>query len=301
MANRPSHDRAARVRKKVKKKRGRRHRPHQPRSTTPSSPYRSPGQRLGVGDLGRAGFKGSRNRRRSPPKLRRAGGRAAQECGVKNLRGAIKGPGPDENRRYAPLMHWVSRSAASRCDACSHNGCRPPKSGDIEEYAWPEILMPNAPVPPRGGEALPQGREMLHDKCAIERRSYAPDNTDRKRRPHVRFRQAAAGEAEAAPHIRAPRRQFRKPMQRPRAARRDGERLLQLLESRLDTVSYRMGFGASHLCTTTGGEKGKNRERKKNLGGFFPGKPRTPTVRRYSSAMPESEDARRHALCARPQ
>jgi len=67
-----------------------------------------------------------------------------------------------------------------------------------------------------------------------------------KRRAHVRFRQAAAGEAEVAPHIRASRAPI--PQTYAEASRSKGvtgERLLQLLESRLDTVSYRMGFGAS--------------------------------------------------------
>ena len=67
------------------------------------------------------------------------------------------------------------------------------------------------------------------------------------RHAHVRLRQPAARKAEAAPHVRHARAAvpplFRA---RPRAARaRPAKNLLHLLESRLDNVVYRMGFGST--------------------------------------------------------
>jgi len=83
------------------------------------------------------------------------------------------------------------------------------KAAHREEYAWPGSGCQVRQCR-REGRALPQGRKCFTDKCAIERRSYALGSTAEERRPHVRFRQAAAREAEAAPHIRAARAQFRK-------------------------------------------------------------------------------------------
>ena len=104
------------------------------------------------------------------------------------------------------------------------------------------------PVPPRRREALPQGREVLHRQV----RDRAPQLPARPARPEVRprrlgLRHAAAREAEGAPHLRRARAPVPQ-VSTPRPTRRKGitgENLLQLLESRLDTVVYRMGFGAT--------------------------------------------------------
>jgi small subunit ribosomal protein S4 len=99
----------------------------------------------------------------------------------------------------------------------------------------------------REGEKLfLKGEKCFTDKCAIERRSYAPGQHGQKpKRPSV-----YAGQLRAKQKIRriygVLERQFRKmyhDAERKKGV--TGETLLQLLESRLDTVSYRMGFGAS--------------------------------------------------------
>ena len=100
----------------------------------------------------------------------------------------------------------------------------------------------------REGEKLfLKGEKCFTDKCAIERRSYAPGQHGQK---------SGARLSDYGVHLREKQKirriygvlegQFRKVYKE--ADRRKGvtgENLLQLLESRLDTVVNRMGFAAS--------------------------------------------------------
>ena len=100
----------------------------------------------------------------------------------------------------------------------------------------------------REGEKLfLKGEKCFTDKCAIERRSYAPGQHGQK---------SGARLSDFGKQLREKQKmrrvygilegQFRRIYAE--ADRRKGvtgENLLQVLESRLDTVSYRMGFGAS--------------------------------------------------------
>ncbi len=99
----------------------------------------------------------------------------------------------------------------------------------------------------REGEKLfLKGEKCFTDKCAIERRSYAPGQHGQKTGRPSDY----ANQLRAKQKIRriygVLESQFRKTYTE--AVRRKGvagETLLQLLESRLDSVAYRMGFGAS--------------------------------------------------------
>jgi small subunit ribosomal protein S4 len=99
----------------------------------------------------------------------------------------------------------------------------------------------------REGEKLfLKGEKCFTDKCPVERRSYAPgQHGQRQSRPSGYATQLR--EKQKVRRIYGVlERQFRKIYAE--ADRRKGitgENLLQLLESRLDTVAYRMGFGAS--------------------------------------------------------
>jgi small subunit ribosomal protein S4 len=100
----------------------------------------------------------------------------------------------------------------------------------------------------REGEKLfLKGEKCFTEKCSIERRSYAPGQHGQK---------SGARRSDYAVQLREKQkvrrvygvleRQFRGVYQEAdRLKGVTGENLLQLLEQRLDNVSYRMGFGAS--------------------------------------------------------
>ena len=100
----------------------------------------------------------------------------------------------------------------------------------------------------REGEKLfLKGEKCFTDKCAVERRSYAPGQHGQKSGQRLSDYGKQLREKQKIRKIYGVlERQFRKTYA---AASRSkgvtGERLLQLLETRLDSVAYRMGFGAS--------------------------------------------------------
>ena len=91
------------------------------------------GNALSWATSGAAGFKGSR---KSTPFAAQVAaeqaGRAAQECGVKNLEVRIKGPGPGRESAVRAL-NAVGFKITSISDVTPvpHNGCRPPKKRRI--------------------------------------------------------------------------------------------------------------------------------------------------------------------------
>jgi len=99
----------------------------------------------------------------------------------------------------------------------------------------------------REGEKLfLKGEKCFTDKCPVERRSYAPGQHGQKTGRPSDYATQLREKQKVRRTYGVLERQFRKTYAE--ADRRKGitgENLLQLLESRLDTVSYRMGFGAS--------------------------------------------------------
>ena len=100
----------------------------------------------------------------------------------------------------------------------------------------------------REGEKLfLKGEKCFTDKCAVERRAYAPGQHGQKSGMRLSDYGKQLREKQKLRRIYGLlERQFRSTYKE--AARSKGvtgERLLQLLESRLDSVAYRMGFGAS--------------------------------------------------------
>lgn len=100
----------------------------------------------------------------------------------------------------------------------------------------------------REGEKLFLKAEKCYtDKCAIERRSYAPGQHGQKSGQRLSgYGQQLREKQKIRRLYGVLERQFRKIFfEADRRKGQTGENLLQLLEGRLDSVAYRMGFGAS--------------------------------------------------------
>jgi small subunit ribosomal protein S4 len=220
--------------------------------------HRPAGQRALVGTSGGAGFKGSR---KSTPfrsaRSRRIGGRAAQECGVKNLEVRIKGPGPGresavrapQRARPQDQQHLdVTPGAAQRLPSAE----APPHliflfhQQTLGQATWPDTPDPNASW--RDGKALTfflkSARRSLDSKCKLDTK------------PGQHGVKSGARTSDYGVQLREKQklrrmyglleRQFHRYFVE--AARRKGStgtNLLQLLESRLDNVVYRMGLGST--------------------------------------------------------
>ncbi len=131
MATAPQNPKAgARVRKKVKKNvaEGIAH-IHASFNNTIITITDRQGNALSWATSGGAGFKGSR---KSTPFAAQVAaeraGRAAVECGVKNLEVRIKGPGPGRESAVRALNALGMKiTSISDVTPIPHNGCRPPK------------------------------------------------------------------------------------------------------------------------------------------------------------------------------
>ena len=130
MAKAPANNAAQRVRKKVRKNvaDGIAH-VHASFNNTIITITDRQGGALACASSGGQGFKGSR---KSTPFAAQVAaeqaGRAAVECGVKNLEVRIKGPGPGRESSVRALNALGFRIASIQdVTPVPHNGCRPPK------------------------------------------------------------------------------------------------------------------------------------------------------------------------------
>jgi small subunit ribosomal protein S4 len=91
-----------------------------------------------------------------------------------------------------------------------------------------------------------KGEKCFTDKCAIERRNYAPGQHGQKSGRLSDYGVQLREKQKLRRIYGVLERQFRNGYELAERQRGvTGENLLQLLECRLDTVSYRMGFGSS--------------------------------------------------------
>ena len=130
MAKQPSASAGNRVRKKVRKNvsDGIAH-VHASFNNTIITITDRQGNALSWASTGSSGFKGSRKSTPFAAQIAaEQAGRAAQECGVKNLEVRIKGPGPGRESAVRAL-NAVGFKILSISDVTPipHNGCRPPK------------------------------------------------------------------------------------------------------------------------------------------------------------------------------
>jgi len=91
------------------------------------------GNALAWSTSGGNGFKGSRKSTPFAAQIAaEAAGKAAQECGVKNLEVRIKGPGPGRESAVRALnAAGFKITSISDITPVPHNGCRPPKKRRI--------------------------------------------------------------------------------------------------------------------------------------------------------------------------
>ncbi len=87
------------------------------------------GNTLSWATSGSGGFKGSRKSTPFAAQMAAdSAGRAAQECGVKNLEVRIKGPGPGRESAVRALnAAGFKITSIADVTPVPHNGCRPPK------------------------------------------------------------------------------------------------------------------------------------------------------------------------------
>ncbi|TAJ76253.1 MAG: 30S ribosomal protein S11 [Gallionellaceae bacterium] len=91
------------------------------------------GNALAWSTSGGNGFKGSRKSTPFAAQIAaEQAGKAAQECGVKNLEVRIKGPGPGRESAVRALnAAGFKITSVSDITPVPHNGCRPPKKRRI--------------------------------------------------------------------------------------------------------------------------------------------------------------------------
>ncbi len=125
---------AARVRKKVKKNvaEGIAH-VHASFNNTIVTITDRQGNALSWATSGAAGFKGSRKSTPFAAQIAaEQAGKAAQECGVKNIEVRIKGPGPGRESAVRALNNVGFKiTSISDVTPVPHNGCRPSKKRRI--------------------------------------------------------------------------------------------------------------------------------------------------------------------------
>ena len=97
-----------------------------------------------------------------------------------------------------------------------------------------------------GQKLFLKGSRCYSEKCSISRRNYAPGEHGQKRTKLSEYGTQLREKQKTKAYYGVGEKQFRKYFQMALNYRgRTGERLLQILESRLDNVVYRLGFGTS--------------------------------------------------------
>ena len=97
-----------------------------------------------------------------------------------------------------------------------------------------------------GQKLFLKGARCYSDKCSISRRNYAPGQNGQKRKKLSEYGTQLREKQKTKSFYGVGEKQFRKYFDIASNTKgKTGEVLLQLLESRLDNVVYRLGFGAS--------------------------------------------------------
>ena len=97
-----------------------------------------------------------------------------------------------------------------------------------------------------GQKLFLKGSRCYTDKCSIARRNYAPGQHGQRRKKLSEYGTQLREKQKTKSFYGVQEKQFRKYFEMASVTKGvTGERLLQILESRLDNVVYRLGFGMS--------------------------------------------------------
>ena len=97
-----------------------------------------------------------------------------------------------------------------------------------------------------GQKLFLKGSRCYTDKCSISRRNYAPGQHGQRRKKMSEYGTQLREKQKTKAFYGVQEKQFRKYFEMASVTKGvTGERLLQILESRLDNVVYRLGFGVS--------------------------------------------------------
>ena len=97
-----------------------------------------------------------------------------------------------------------------------------------------------------GGKLFLKGARCYTDKCSVTRRNYAPGQNGQKKKKLSEYGTQLREKQKTKSFYGIGERQFRKYFEMASNKKGiTGENLLQILESRLDNVVYKLGFGAS--------------------------------------------------------
>ncbi len=97
-----------------------------------------------------------------------------------------------------------------------------------------------------GQKLFLKGSRCYTDKCSIARRNYAPGQNGQKRKKLSEYGTQLREKQKTKSFYGVGEKQFRKYFEMASANRgKTGEVLLQILETRLDNVVYRLGYGSS--------------------------------------------------------
>ena len=97
-----------------------------------------------------------------------------------------------------------------------------------------------------GQKLFLKGSRCYKDKCSIARRNYAPGQHGQRRKKLSEYGTQLREKQKTKSFYGVQEKQFRKYFEMASVTKGvTGERLLQILESRLDNVVYRLGFGMS--------------------------------------------------------
>jgi small subunit ribosomal protein S4 len=206
------------------------------------------GSVIGWSSAGKVGFKGSRKSTAYAAQLvAQDACRQAMGHGLKEVEVLVKGPGAGRESAVRAIQAiGLDISVIRDVTPVPHNGCRPPKQRRVwferKNLIMARYTGPKSKISRRYGIAL------FGPSKALERKNYPPGMHGPKgsRRKQSDYATALAEKQKLRHMYGLMERQFRRYFETALRKRGvTGETLLQILETRLDNIVYRLGFANS--------------------------------------------------------